>query len=58
MNLVTKAEMIQRDLNQPWIHNQVTFQLNALAYWVRWGYQLNDHQKEILEEIKKGVENE
>lgn len=58
MKLVTKQEMIQRDLEQPWIHNQVTYVLNALSYWIRWGYKLNSDQKKIFEEIKKGIENE
>lgn len=57
MNLVTKQELIQRDLDQPWIHNQINFQLNALRYWVSWGYEFNEEQKEKLEAIMKGVKN-
>jgi hypothetical protein len=44
MNPLLKPELMQIELDKPWVTNQVSKALSNMLYWVRNGYQLSPEQ--------------
>ena len=48
MNPLLKPELMQIELDKPWVTNQVSKGLSNMLYWVRYGYEFTEEQQEQL----------